>query len=119
MLDQWIASASGFLLVFAINDLETFEALNSKVKRIQKNEAEKLPIVLVGNKCDLQDDRKVTIQQAQDFAKSIKAPYYETSALTDFNGNVKTVFQECGNMILGASSRGEDDNKKCFNCSIF
>ena len=119
MLDQWIASASGFLLVFAINDLETFEALTPKINRIKKNEAEKLPIVLVGNKCDLQDDRKVTIQQAQDFAKSIKAPYFETSALTDFNGNVKTVFQECGNMILGASSGGEDDDKKCFKCSIF
>ena len=52
MLDQWISCASGFLLVFAINDMETFKALDSKFKRIQKNEAEKLPIILVGNKCD-------------------------------------------------------------------
>ena len=55
MLDQWISSASGFLLVFAINDLETFQALEIKAKRIQKNEADKLPIILVGNKSDLKE----------------------------------------------------------------
>ena len=53
MIDQWIGLASGFLLVFAINDKETFEALKIKVKRIEKNEANNLPVIIVGNKCDL------------------------------------------------------------------
>ena len=119
MLDQWIASADGFLLVFAINDLGTFDSLQSKVRRIQKNEADKKPIVLVGNKCDLQDERKVTTQQAQDFAKTIKAKYIETSALTDFNGNVKLAFEECGNMILGSYNADAENKKICLNCSIF
>ena len=119
MLDQWISSADGFLLVFAINDLETFEALPAKVRRIQKNDADKLPIVLVGNKCDLQDERKVTIQQAKDYAKSIKAKYFETSALTDFNKNVKIVFEECANMIARSYSVDGGEKKPCFKCSIF
>ena len=97
MLDQWITTANGFLLVFAINDLETFQALNPKLRRIEK----------------------VTIQQAEEFAKSINAKYYETSALNDENGNVKIVFQECANMILGYNSGKDDDNRKCFKCSIF
>ena len=118
MLDQWISLASGFLLVFAINDPETFEALKSKVKRIEKNEATKLPIILVGNKCDLQEQRKVTEQEAEDFAKSIGAKYFETSALTDCNGNVKVVFQECGAMILRKGSNKDETKSKCF-CSIF
>ncbi len=119
MLDQWISSASGFLLLFAINDAETFEALKPKIRRIQNNEADKLPIVLVGNKCDLKDDRQVSIQQAEEFAKSIKAKYYETSALNDFNGNVKVVFQECANMIMGIESSSKEVEKSCFKCSIF
>ena len=112
MLDQWISLANGFLLVFAINDLETFEALKVKVKRIEKNEANKLPIVLVGNKCDLNDQRKVSYQEAEEFAKSVNAKYYETSALNDMNGNVKVVFQECGAMIL---RKGKNKDEKIFD----
>ena len=119
MLDQWISLASGFLLVFAINDLETFEALKTKMKRIEKNEANKLPVILVGNKCDLQDQRKVSQQEAEEFAKSIGAKYYETSALNDMNGNVKVVFQECGAMILKKRTDTETTKSKCFPCSIF
>ena len=119
MLDQWISLANGFLLVFAINDLETFEALKVKVKRIEKNEANKLPIVLVGNKCDLNDQRKVSYQEAEEFAKSVNAKYYETSALNDMNGNVKVVFQECGAMILRKGKNKDEKKGKCIGCNVF
>ena len=119
MLDQWINKANGFLLVFAINDSETFSALNEKIRRIEKNEKQKLPKILVGNKFDLREERQVTKQQAEEFANSINAKYYETSALTDENGNVKVVFQECANMILGNYSINSDDERPCFKCSIF
>lgn len=119
MLDQWISLANGFLLVFAINDLETFEALKLKVKRIEKNEANKLPIVLVGNKCDLNDQRKVSYQEAEEFAKSVNAKYYETSALNDMNGNVKVVFQECGAMILRKGKNKDEKKGNCLGCNVF
>ena len=121
MLDQWITKANGFLLMFAINDAETFEALKEKVTRIQKNGADKLPIILVGNKCDLQAERKISQQQAKEFAKTINGKYIETSALTNFNGNVKVVFEECANMIVG-DNKGTINERKggcCFNCSIY
>ena len=100
MIDEWIKSANGFLLLFAINDKESFEALKSKVSRINKNNKGNNPIVLVGNKCDLESKREVDKQNAMDYAKSIGAKYYETSALTDENKNVKVVFQQCAHMIL-------------------
>ena len=37
-----------------------------------------------------------------ELAKSIKAKYYETSALYDSNGNCKVVFQQCAHMILNS-----------------
>ena len=49
MQDEWIKSANGFLLLFAINDKESFEAMKEKVNRIKKNKKGDLPIVLVGN----------------------------------------------------------------------
>ena len=100
MIDEWIKTADGFLLLFAINDAESFDALKIKVDRLKKNNKENLPIILVGNKCDLESDRKVTKQQAMEYAKLINAKYYETSALYDSNGNCKVVFQQCAHMII-------------------
>jgi len=36
LMDEWIKVADGFLLVFAINDKESFYALEYKYKRIKK-----------------------------------------------------------------------------------
>mgnify|MGYP002524253457 CR=1 FL=1 len=119
MLDQWIESAGGFILLYAINDLESFQALQPKVERIKKNEAEKLPIVVVGNKVDLNNERKVSKQQAEEFANSIKAKYFETSALTDSNGNVKLVFETIGNLMIDKANGENNEDKKCSNCLVF
>ena len=119
MLDQWIKSASGFILVFSINDIESFEDLKNKIKRIEKNEANNLPIIIVGNKMDLNEERKISTQHAEEFAKSIGASYFETSAFTDSNGNLKKIFEECANKILGNIGVSNNEEKKCICCSIF
>ena len=119
MMDQWINSAKGFILVFAINDAESFEEIKKKIKRIEKNEMNKLPIVLVGNKCDLVNNRTISEQQGNDLAKAIGGKYYETSALNDHNGNVKVVFKECAKMILDNTKSNEDGGSKCVKCSVF
>ena len=115
MMDNWIKIADGFLLLFAINDKETFDALKIKIDRIKKNEKERAPIIIVGNKCDLEEQRQVDKQTAMDFAKSLGAKYYETSALTDQNGNCKVVFQQCAHMII--SGDGDKKEKTC-TCMI-
>lgn len=43
---------------------------------------ENIPFLLVGNKCDLEDKRKVSFQEASDRAKQWGVPYVETSAKT-------------------------------------
>lgn len=81
MLDMWISFADGILLVFAINDRESFEALERKRDRILKTKGEKFcPIVIVGNKCDLDKDRQVDELTARNLANTWKAGYIETSA---------------------------------------
>ena len=117
MVDEWIKSADGFLLLFAINDKESFEAVKSKVIRIQKNNKQKSPIVLVGNKCDLEAKREVDKQTAMNYAKTIGAKYYETSALTDENKNCKVVFQQCAHLIV-SKFNSEVKGKSC-PCSIY
>ena len=118
MLDNWINSSKGFILVFGINDLESFQYLRRLVTRIKKNEAENKPHIVIGNKRDLEQKRQVTTQQAEEFCKTIKAKYFELSALNDNNENVKVIFQECANMIMDNLSGNNDGNNGCC-CFIF
>ena len=99
MLDQWIDVADGFLLVFAINDKDTFNVLDEKYKRIEKHKEKNVPIILVGNKCDLENERQVTKEEANQKATAWKAKYIETSALTDINKNCKEPFIHCAKDI--------------------
>ena len=117
MIDEWIKEASGFLLVYAINDKESFDVLKAKLKRIKKNNKEDIPIIIVGNKCDLESKREVSQQSANDFAKSIGTEYFEISALTDQNNNIKILFQKCAQKIQ-EKYNSEIKTGKCA-CYIF
>ena len=113
MMDEWIKAADGFILIFAINDEESFEALKQKVNRIKKNNKSQFPIVIAGNKCDLHNKRQVNQQNAMEYAKSIGAKYYETSALLDENGNCKVIFQQCAHLIVSGDTISEKSGTCC------
>lgn len=99
LLDTWIDYGDGFLLVFALNDKSSFIALDKRKQKIDLiKKKTKCPIILVGNKSDLQDERKVTRKEAEDKAKAWGATYVETSAFKD--ENYKEAFTECTKKIL-------------------
>jgi small GTP-binding protein len=87
MLDSWIGFAEGFLLVYAIDDRDSFNEISVKYKRIIKNKLKDKPcIVIVGNKCDLIDTkRKVEKKEGEDLANSLGLPFLEVSALEKIN----------------------------------
>ena len=86
MMDMWITFGEGFLLVFAINDKESFELLEKKRERIIKGKhGENIPMLLVGNKQDLSNKREVPYDDAKALATKWGIDYIETSAKTKFN----------------------------------
>ena len=100
---MWISFGEGFLLVFAINDAESFEKIKGKRDRILKGKhGIKCPIILVGNKHDLENERKVTFDDAKKLADSWEAEYIETSAKTNFN--CKEAFERLSQKILAAKN---------------
>ena len=53
-------SGEGFLLVYSITDRDSFEAINAYHQQILRvKDTETVPILLVGNKSDLEDGRRV------------------------------------------------------------
>ena len=102
-MDAWISNAEGFLLVFAINDKESFSYIEGIHDRIVKvKEGEKCPILLVGNKQDLESERQGTYAEAKAQADSWGIEYMETSAKTNFN--CKEAFEKLIKKIVKANS---------------
>ncbi|KAJ8247272.1 hypothetical protein GJAV_G00244410 [Gymnothorax javanicus] len=82
MRDQYMRTGEGFLCVFAINNTKSFEDIHQYREQIKRvKDSDDVPMVLVGNKCDL-PARTVDTRQAQDLARSYGIPYIETSAKT-------------------------------------
>uniref|UniRef100_A0A8D2BF16 HRas proto-onco, GTPase n=1 Tax=Sciurus vulgaris TaxID=55149 RepID=A0A8D2BF16_SCIVU len=82
MRDQYMRTGEGFLCVFAINNTKSFEDIHQYREQIKRvKDSDDVPMVLVGNKCDLAA-RTVESRQAQDLARSYGIPYIETSAKT-------------------------------------
>ena len=89
MQDQWMRDGKGFLLVYNITDRTTFEnitVLHEKILRTKDTTS--VPIVIVGNKCDLRDDRDVSHEEGKQLAEKWGCPFYETSAKEKINNEV-------------------------------
>ena len=116
LLDTWIDAGQGFLLVFALNDKDSFNDLDKKKARIDIiKKREKCPIILVGNKSDLQNERKISRKEGEDKAKLWGASYIETSAIND--DNCKNAFVECAKKIIALDAKSsmiQPKDKKCW-----
>ncbi|XP_062874550.1 GTPase KRas [Trichomycterus rosablanca] len=82
MRDQYMRTGEGFLCVFAINNIKSFEDVHLYREQINRvKDSDSVPMVLVGNKSDL-NSRTVETRQAQELARGYGIPFVETSAKT-------------------------------------
>ena len=116
MFEMWISSGEGFLLVFSINDRKSFEELNWRKERIIKaKHGVFVPMVLVGNKQDLENERKVSYEEAKQLADSWGIEYIETSTKTNYN--CKETFEAI--IMKVVSTKIKPKKSSCCNCLIF
>jgi Ras-related protein Rab-5C len=79
---MYYRNAVAAILVYGINELESFKQIDSWLQSLQDNTPPGVLLFLVGNKSDLDDARQVSIQDAQDKATAIGAEFSEVSAKT-------------------------------------
>jgi len=86
MRDQYIRRGEGFMIIYSITSRPTYENLQSLHDQILRVKDEDFfPAVVLGNKCDLQKERQVTTEEGKQFADSIGAPFFESSAKARIN----------------------------------
>ncbi|XP_046966007.1 ras-related protein Ral-a isoform X1 [Vanessa cardui] len=105
--DNYFRSGEGFLCVFSITEPESFDAtqeFREQILRVKNDE--NIPFLLVGNKSDLGDKRRVPLDACRERAQLWQVPYVETSAKT--RDNVDKVFFD---LMREIRSRKSDDSR--------
>lgn len=84
--DQYIRDGQGFIIVYSITSRTSFEQATiyrDQVLRVKDQDSE--PMILIGNKSDLEEKREVTVTEGRELAKKFGCPFLETSAKTRIN----------------------------------
>ena len=100
MLETWINYGAGFLLVYSIDDMESFNEVKKKYDKGELIKGKDMhSCIIVGNKCDLGDNvRKVSKSMGEEFAKTKNVPFLEASALSTIN--VKEAFMKVAHDLM-------------------
>jgi len=102
---QVIKTSDAVILVYAINDRNSFNALDKWLLKISEaSDISKKPIIIIGNKSDLEEDkRQVSYEEGESFAKNKGYNFYETSAKTGSNINeaFNDIFEQLYKILEG------------------
>ena len=86
MRDLYMKNGQGFVLVYSISSQATFNDLFELREQILRvKDTPDVPMVLVGNKCDLEDERVVSKDQGHTLARQFNCTFMEASAKIKVN----------------------------------
>jgi len=115
MRQLYIANGHAFALVYSIDSQASFLELQTIHQQIvDVKSSSQVAMVLVGNKCDMEMDREVSKEQADQLAtRSWNCSFIETSAKTDTN--VRELFVELvrkTNQYMGVNGNSKKKGKR-------
>ena len=98
LITNFYRNASLAIIVYAINSKESFEDIEMWLRELRTQSNPDTKIFLIGNKIDLENERKITKEQGENFAKINKLNLFiESSAKTGFNA--KKVFLKAAKIL--------------------
>ncbi|XP_062455818.1 GTP-binding protein Rit2 isoform X2 [Rhea pennata] len=85
MRDQYMRGGEGFIICYSITDRQSFqEAAELKELIYRVRHTYDIPLVLVGNKIDLEEFRQVSTEEGMSLAREYSCSFFETSAALRF-----------------------------------
>ena len=90
LTSSYYRGADGVIIVYSITDKQTFQNVSQWIKEITDYAPENVVKLLIGNKSDLEMERKVSTDEAQQFAQRLRVNFLEASAKT--SSNVEEMF---------------------------
>lgn len=104
-------SSNGAVLVYDITDEKSFQQVKTWVKELRKMLGKDVCLIIVGNKIDLEKDRHVSLEEAEDYANKVGAVHFQTSA--KLNQGVEDMF-----LVLSKNMLSINEQKESLNNSL-
>ena len=98
VVSTYFRGAHGILLLYDVTNKDSFKNLESWLIEIEKNAKEKVLKILIGNKCDLTEDREISEEEGKAFALRNGMEFMETSA--KMNTNVSEAFETLAKLMI-------------------
>ena len=111
-----IKSADGILLMYDVTNQDSFNSIKGWMDNIREIKGNNFPVILVGNKIDLKEERKISQLNGQNLADSYGISFYEISNKT--GENVEEATLDLINKISDCLERGIIFNIKNDKTSI-
>ena len=106
-----IKSASGVILMYDITNKDSFKSIPQWISSIRQHKGEDFPIVLIGNKCDLKEEREIKTEEGNDLANKYGFLFFETSSKEGIN--IKESILELVLKIVDQKNQaGKNEEKK-------
>ena len=102
LASSFIKKADGIILMYDITNRESFDKISKWWEDILNNKDKDFPVILVGNKSDLENERKVQREEGENIAKEFNFIFYEVS--NKDGTNVKESSRELISMVLNYNS---------------
>ena len=117
MRDLYMKNGQGFVLVYSITAQSTYNDLHDLKEQILRvKDTDDVPMILVGNKCDLEDERVVGKDHGMTLARQFNSAFLEASAKSKVN--VNEIFYNIVQQINRKSpeKQKKTPKKKCCTC---
>ena len=107
--NAYYKGAKGAFVVYDISKKETFNNIDKWIGELKNNGDPDVCILLIGNKCDLEEERKVTQEDALKKAEQFEIAFIETSAMQAVN--IEKAFNTMIEQISKKINLNVDDDK--------
>ncbi len=86
------------IILYSVTNRNTFQHIDTWIKELSQNSTKNIKIILVGNKSDLEKERKISYEEGEKLKNKHKLDYFiETSAKT--GNNAKNVLIEAAKIL--------------------
>ena len=80
-----IKNTDGIILIYDVTDESSFKAVPDWVQSAREKKGENYPMIILGNKIDLEDERKVKTEDGEELAQKYGLDFYEISNKENVN----------------------------------
>ena len=99
LIPSYIKDSAVAIVVFDITNSQSFQSVDKWIEDARNLRDDDVLIILAGNKSDLAEQRQVSTEQAEQYAKERNIMYFETSARA--GTNIKLLFNELAKKLTG------------------